>query len=642
MDIKVALEFANELVFAQTGKYLDDLQTAIFREAWQGKSFTEIAESYPCNESYAKAVGSQLWKLLSSALGEKVTKKSLRTALERRARSQPSRQIPNPPAGVAQRVQPLVTEPNFVGRESAIADLKTLSSQGKKVILVQAEGGMGKTTLACHYFNSQGFDLVLPLFMAKERQNITSAKSVIEEWLKRYFDEEPGREFSISLDRLRQKLGSPSQKIGVLIDNLEPTIENGRFIKEHRSYVEVLRVLTNPTVQSVTLITSREPLYEEGISVQFYQLRELSPEAWNQCLQRNGINTGSSLLSNTSALCQMHQAYGGNAEAMFILSGAIQIECQGDLETYWQENSEYLLIHPTLENLIKSQFNKLQKNDEQAYRLLCRLGCYRYQDVPTVPKEGIFALLWDVPEKRRKRVLNALRDRSLVKVGNEGYYLHPVIREEAIARCRESEDWKIANCKAAEFWTKNIQTVKLTADSLRALEAYYYYIHIQEFEQAAKLLIKERSHRWGADVPIGRSIYRLRFLKQMIAVISSVVNHINSEYSLCKLYNILGDMYWLKGSMQEAIEYHSKSGKIAIDAHTLVKDKNQVNTINELGYLDCFKNYSLFNLGLCQLNLGKPEQADFCFERLKISESSSKLSNLQMMHNLVWHLLIHY
>ncbi len=189
---------------------------------------------------------------------------------------------------------------------------------------------------------------------------------------------------------------------------------------------------------------------------------------------------------------------------------------------------------------------------------------------------------------------------------------------------------------------REYQTVKLTADSLRALEAYYYYIHIQEFEQAAKVLIKERSHRWGADVAIGRSIYRLKFLKQMIAVISSVVNHINSEYSLCKLYNILGDMYWLKGSMQEAIEYHSKSGKIAMSYNTKFKAKNQGNTINEPGYLDCFQNYSLFNLGLCQLNLGEPEQADYCFEKLKISENSSKLSNLQMMHNLVWHLLIHY
>lgn len=173
--------------------------------------------------------------------------------------------------------------------------------------------------------------------MAKERQNITSVESVIEEWLKRYFDEEPGREFGITLDRLRHKLRDESKKIGILIDNLEPALENGIFIEEHRRYVELLRLLTEQDVHSVTLITSREPLYENS-SVCLYQLNELSIESWHHFFESCNINSGSSPLDNTSVLSQMHQAYGGNAEAMFVLSGAIQNECQGDLEVYWQEN----------------------------------------------------------------------------------------------------------------------------------------------------------------------------------------------------------------------------------------------------------------------------------------------------------------
>jgi tetratricopeptide (TPR) repeat protein len=633
MDIEVALEFANELVFAQTGKHLDDLQTAIFREAWQGKSFTEIAESYPCNESYAKAVGSQLWKLLSSALGEKVTKKSLRTALERRARSQPSRQNPNPPAGVAQRVQPLATEPNFVGRESAIADLNTLISQGKKVILVQAEGGVGKTTLAWHYLNTHAFDLVLPLFMAKERQSITSAESVIEEWLKRYFDEEPGREFSISLDRLRQKLADPNPKIGVLIDNLEPTLENGKFIEEHRSYVEVLRVLTNPTVQSVTLITSREPLYEEGISIQAYPLRGLSLEAWNQFLQCNGTSTNSSLLSHTSALCEMHQAYGGNAEAMFIFSGAIQIECQGDLEAYWQENQDDLLINPTLENLIKSQFNKLQQDNEQAYRLLCRLGCYRYQDVPTVPKEGIFALLWDLPEKRRKRVLNALRDRLLVKVSNEGYYLHPVIREGAIARCRENEDWKMANNKAAEFWTESVKTVEKVEDARRALEAYYHYLEINDSNSACRVIIKERSNTWRLDEPLGVSFYRLGLLRQMIDVVTKIINKINIEDLLIPLYNILGDLYWMSGFPYKAIDHHKESGRLAtLYLSTIETERSSKIFLNKIKVMEIL---SWFNVGLCYIDIGDFLKARYFFKKAIILSKNHGKDRRMFIYSLL-------
>jgi hypothetical protein len=35
-----------------------------------------------------------------------------------------------------------------------------------------------------------------------------------------------------------------------------------------------------------------------------------------------------------------------------------------------------------------------------------------------------------------------------------------VIRAEAIARLRASEDWEAANRKAAEFWTESVKTVE--------------------------------------------------------------------------------------------------------------------------------------------------------------------------------------
>jgi tetratricopeptide (TPR) repeat protein len=513
-------------------------------------------------------------------------------------------------------------DPNFVGREEAIAELNTLVSQGKKVILVQAEGGVGKTTLAYRYLKTQGFDMVLELWMAKERQNITSIESVIEEWLKRYFDEEPGREFGVSLERLRCKLGDGSKKIGVLIDNLEPTLENGRFIEAHRRYAELLRILANPTVQSVTLITSRERLYEDGISVWLYPLSELPKEAWIQFFKTCDINTGFSPLSDTSALYQMHQAYGGNAEAMFVLNGAIQSECQGDLEAYWKENREDLLINPTLENLVKSQFNKLQQDDEQAYRLLCRLSCYRYQDVPSVPKEGIFYLLWDVPEERRKRVVKALRDRSLVKVCNEEYYLHPVIRAEAIARLRASEDWEEANHKAAEFWTESVETVETIEDALRGLEAYYQYLEISEFEFAGNVITKERDNKWEEGEALGRAFFRLGSLQQIIFLITRIINNLSPGYSLMSLYNILGASYWLSGQVHDAIEHHAQSGRIA----------------RKFEHKD-YVIYSLLNIGLGKIDLWEIEEAVIVFREVEFLLENEAEGNLKEYEITPWYCL---
>jgi len=137
--------------------------------------------------------------------------------------------------------------------------LNALVRRGKKIIVIQAGGGVGKTTLALQYFRTQGFDRVLELWMAKETQNLTSVENVLEEWLQRYFQEEVGREFGVTLERLRQKLRDSSNRIGVLIDNLEPALDQaGRFVQVHRRYVELLRVLADPLVKFVTLVVRQD------------------------------------------------------------------------------------------------------------------------------------------------------------------------------------------------------------------------------------------------------------------------------------------------------------------------------------------------------------------------------------------------
>src|SRR5689334_1869023 len=87
MNVEAALTLADALVFAKTGKHISTLQAAIFRGAWSGTKYEEIAESAHCSETHVKMVGSALWELLSQGLEEKVTKKNFRAALERKANS---------------------------------------------------------------------------------------------------------------------------------------------------------------------------------------------------------------------------------------------------------------------------------------------------------------------------------------------------------------------------------------------------------------------------------------------------------------------------------------------------------------------------------------------------------------------------
>ena len=484
------------------------------------------------------------------------------------------------------------TEAEFVGREDAIAALQQLDQSGSKIVVIQGQGGIGKTTLARQYFQQQQlqFSLVLECWMAQESQHIASAESVVQEWLRRRFNEEPAQEFGISLKRLRQQLRQ--QRTGILIDNLEPALDReGRFVAPHRGYVELLRVLADPTVQSLTLIASREPLHETSIAVRAYTLQGLDIAAWRQFLGSHQINCHSPNLQ------AMHAAYGGNAKAMLILSSAVRMDFASDLEAYWQENQTDLLSNLDLDNLVASHFDRLQHLYPDAYRLLCRLGCYRYQELPTVPFEALTCLLLEVPTQQHQRIVKFLQGLFLLEAHQNEYSLHPVIRAKAIALLRSQQDWEMAHRHAARFWTESVQAVTTVEEALRALEAYYHYVQIDDIEQAGNVILHRRDNPWEPNEPLGVAFYRLGLLHKMTVAIAQIIDRIPSGYALSKLHNILGDVYWLAGQIHLAIESHQQSRQVAI----------------ELGFKD-LEIVSLFNIGLCQIELWELDLAIQQFE----------------------------
>lgn len=594
--------------FDQNFQRLNPAQKRVLEKFLAGETDAEIAKSLNIKEDTIRKYIQQICDLLgieSKSEGKRVSRRTNLVTIIAKYKpelvgSQISAEIIKPEKTTCQNIP----DPNFVGRDRAIKDLDHLVSLGTKLILIQAQGGVGKTTLARKYLQ-QKFGSFLEFPIAKETQNITSVESLLEERL-RQLNEEPGREFGVSLDRLKRKL--QIERMGILIDNLEPALdEDGKFIQPHRRYVELLLVLADPSVQSVTLITSRHHLHECDVTFAHYPLEGLSEEAWQQFLKSRQIQT------NVTALTGIHNAYGGNAKAMEILTSDIKTYFSGDLEKYWRANQQDLLNHRSLENLVVSQFNRLQQSNPTAFKLLCRLGCYRYQDVPSVPVEGLFCLLWDVPEGQRLRVVNKLlRDYSLVEFKDGEYWLHPVIRAEAIARLQASEDWEKANHKAAEFWTESVKTVDTLENALKALEAYYHYVEICAFELAGKVIIKERNNKWINNSPLGKSFYRFGLLRQMTLAINFIKDKIYSKFTLSSLNNILGDIYWIMGDIHQAIKCHEESGQISRECQELTSLQN--NFEREYHKFKRLEMSSLLNIGLCQIDLGELQRAEELFQ----------------------------
>ncbi|HBE21693.1 MAG TPA: ATPase [Cyanobacteria bacterium UBA11149] len=98
------LNLADKIVFAKTGQHLDDLQDAVLRGTLQRETYKEIAKDFDCSESRIREIGSELWQILSEALGEDVSKKNVCSAMERWQNSN---------SNVVNFVQEVVVSSNF-------------------------------------------------------------------------------------------------------------------------------------------------------------------------------------------------------------------------------------------------------------------------------------------------------------------------------------------------------------------------------------------------------------------------------------------------------------------------------------------------------------------------------------------------
>jgi len=484
---------------------------------------------------------------------------------------------------------------DFIGRDRDLTNLANLK-QKYKIVLIKAGSGIGKSTLARKFLQTH-FTKVIRIEMGLESGNVTPAEEKVSQILRKEFGEEPSRDFGINLDTFREKLVDPANPIGVLIDDLESALdEHYRFREKLRGYDDLLVVLGDPYVRSFTLITSRRSLITPRVRVYESFLEGLDITAWQQYFYDcdNAVNS--------DALNQMRDAYNGNAKVMDLLHSAIQNRFKGNIEAYWNRYKEALLADPALETLISVEMNWLRDNQPDAYNLLCRMGCYRYQDIKTVPWEGLICLLWDVPEDRQHSVIENLIKTSLVEFKYE-YFLHPAVRALAKSSLHKNRiDWETAHRKAGEYWDRTVTDYISLQSCLNVFEAFYHYYTIEDFTQAFQVLRKKINDN---VYPRNRYAYlRYRgYSSYLIDCFKKVEDHLDNIGKIHTLGSI-GVCYYCNNEYKLAIESLEKCEHL-IESETDYKAKRL--------HSECLK-----FLADCNYWIGNSQKAiEYCYAALE-------------------------
>jgi WD40 repeat protein len=447
INLDSIIEFVDAEVYSKTQRHLRDVEVWVFKGAWTGKKYEEIAETHNYTPQYLQQdIGPRFWRLLSEVFQEQVSKRNFRTILERHFRQ--TNLFESSPA------EPLLSfdikdSPNFLsaadklprcdwgeamdvsvfyGRAQELETLTQWVIQDRcRVIALLGMGGMGKTTLSiklAETLQSQ-FEVVI----WRSLRNASTVEDTLDDWIQ-FLSNQTFHPKSDRLDeKLRQLLYYLRQKSCLLIlDNYESILQEGQssgaYIPDFEGYGQLLRYMAEAQHQGCLLLTSREKpkgfSQKEGVNlpVRSLQIQGLSHAEGRGIFLDKGCE-----IADEQDLQLIFNHYSGNPLALKIVAAAVQELTDGDLREFISYLKRGMLQFEDLNDLLVQQFNRLSPLEQQT---MYWLAVNRYA-VTLAELETDFTV--KSSDGALTEALRSLMRRSLIERKGKRLTLQPVVME---------------------------------------------------------------------------------------------------------------------------------------------------------------------------------------------------------------------
>ncbi|MEG4862453.1 MULTISPECIES: NB-ARC domain-containing protein [unclassified Microcoleus] len=461
MDVQEILKIADDLVFVNTGKHLDDLQEVILRGTLQGQKYSKIADESHCSEGHIKDIASELWQLLSEVLGEEVNKSNFRVTFERIKFSSfgnfykdfvhignvnfcennsQSPKVPNSPTDeeplnkgntepkVRQFLAEMPKSGIFYDRTSELTTLKQwILHENTRLLAIHGIVGIGKTALAAQLVQQikHEFDFVIWRSLATSPPLPILQTSIIECFSRggapvpAPSPEEGATTGGLPLLEYLQKY-----RCLLILDDVQMVNSSGQLAGDYKPgyedygtlFRQVAELSHNSCLVLLSWETPREIAVLEGKNqpVRSLQLNGLGGEA-GEILREKG-------LAEHEKWSELIELYRGNPLWLKIVATMIQDLFNGSLSEFLSDDPLFL---GDLESLLHQPFNRLSESEKQVMSWLAS---------ETAPVS-----LSKVPENLQLsrsqflKVMQSLGRRSFVEKIPEGdrtfFSLGPVLKE---------------------------------------------------------------------------------------------------------------------------------------------------------------------------------------------------------------------